>query len=325
MKKEYKILTAILTAIVVVPVAISTASYFFSGNFHYFNTYFEGNSFNSEHESIYIDSIEKIITPAQYSSTNNYQGGACYNNYYAMVANNFENILIYDLETNRLVCTVDNIDTAYHNTDYHCNTVAFGNEFYSETDRFPLLYVSMESPKVHSTLVFRIRKLAGFYGVDLVQTIEFPSSKDSGVYLPNSYIDYEEAAIYYAGYTNNSYNKADDNYLKYYKFQLPSLEEKTVKLNLSNSLDIFTLPSETATQGGFISHGYLYQTFAFKSKPMFRIADLENHTVIHEQSLGETTGYYDEFENIATYNGRLYGFGIKSFRIVEYSYIVTSK
>ena len=67
---------------------------------------------------------------------------------------------------------------------------------------------------------------------------------------------------------------------------MPSYREEYVELHTDNPIDTFELPSETATQGGFISHSHLYQTFSFNSKdnplrmPVMRVVDLKNKKII---------------------------------------------
>ncbi|MCR5505769.1 MAG: hypothetical protein K6F07_02100, partial [Bacilli bacterium] len=70
---------------------------------------------------------------------------------------------------------------------------------------------------------------------------------------------------------------------------------------------------------GFISDGYLYQSFAFHDDPIMRIVDLNNFTVLYEDHVGPY-GYYDEYENIGTYNNRIYAFGIKALSVFEFKF-----
>ena len=120
----------------------------------------------------------------------------------------------------------------------------------------------------------------------------------------------------------------EDNVLKYYRFYLPDYRIPNVDLYVDEAIDSFELSSLTATQGGFVSGGYLFQTFSFHSStnllraPKMRVVDLNKHEVVKQyDDLGKEFGHYDEFENIAICSdGKIYGHGQKEFKIYEFSY-----
>ena len=153
------------------------------------------------------------------------------------------------------------------------------------------------------------------------------SKEEDTVYYPNAYYDYEFHLVYWAGYTENSYMKSDTNKLKFYSFVLPDYREENVECSTEDSFEPFELPSETATQGGFISKGYLYQTFSFASKtdplrtPKMRVVDIKEHTIIKDyQNLGESFGVYEEFEHVAiSKEGRLLSLG-NPLHLYEFEY-----
>ena len=254
----------------------------------------------------------------------NYQGGTCYENYYFLCSNNFDTILIYDIETFKLKGVIYTNQT---NVDYHCNTCFFGSDFYSASDPFPILYISMENEATRATIGYRITTEDG-YQIEEVTRLNFIGDPNNKVYYPNSYYDHTSKILYYVGYTQKSYMKSDDNKLRYYCFFMPDYRYKKVDLKIENSFESFELPSETATQGGFISDGYLYETFSFHEKdnplktPKMRVVDLNNHMIIKDyQNLGETYGVYDEFENIAiARNGTLVAHGNIGFNLYEFHY-----
>lgn len=286
------------------------------------NGVFEGYSMPKQEDKFVLQGVRRLFRIANYSSQNNYQGGAFYKHYYALVANDLENIVIYDMNDFSVDVVIDDTD---ENTLHHCNNISFGNTFYSPKDKYPLLYISMENAKIHATNVYRIYRSGNQLLTSKVQEIIFPSSDECSVYFPNSYVDQKMNKLYYAGYTTNSSKKSDDNKLQFFRFALPkapienNIDNRTIKLNLDDAEDTFQIESETATQGGFIANNHLYQTYGFKESAKFRITDLLEHYVTYEVELGPL-GYYDEFENVATYNERLYAFGIKSLSIFEFSY-----
>ena len=315
----------IVSLLIIIPSLVALVRYAFTIEYNYHNYYYDGEELDVDDASFEITAIKKIGKVSQASDNYSYQGAACYENYYAVTLDCFQSILIYDTTDMKLVHTVH---TNTYDVTYHCNQIFFGPYFYNVRDKFPLLYVSMEHKDVHSTLVYRIYSQAGEYYTELVQQIvlEFANEEDT-IYYPNSYFDFEDYSIYYGGYTENSYMKSDTNKLKYYQFPLPDYREEIEYLNTDNPLRTFVLDSETATQGGFISHHHLYQTFSFGKKddplrtPKMRVVDLDNEKIIKDyQNLGEQFGAYEEFEHLAiSKNGRLISLG-NPFYLYEFEY-----
>ncbi len=310
---------------VLLPTSIYFFRYLFSTEHYYFNLDYHGERVNVDPHTFELLEIDPMFKIMDISSFSNYQGGACYQNYYALCSNNFECILIYNMTTKKVE---HQIFTGMTDTEFHCNTCFFGPTFYSSRDKFPLLYISMENASVESTMVYRIDQNATKNQITKIQELHFNVDQGDKVYLPNSYYDYESGLLYYSGYTKNSYMQSEDNILRYYTFQLPDHRIEYVELNTSEALDTFDLPSETATQGGFISDGFLYQTFSFNSStefhkaPKFRLVDLKEKKIIYQvDDLGKLNGIYDEFENVAICSdGHIYGFGVKTLRMYDFIY-----
>ena len=331
MKKQHKFLRwltsfpTIISLCIIIPSLVFVTRYIFTAEYYYHNYYYEGETLDVDDTSFELTGIKNIGKVSQSSTNYSYQGGACYQNYYAVCLDNFQAILIYDSTNMKLVHTVN---TGSFNTSWHCNQIFFGPYFYQIRDKFPLLYVSMEHPDVHATMVFRIYQQAGEFYAEKVQEIylSFENPEDT-IYFPNSYYDYEDGSLYYAGYTENSYMKSDTNKLKFYQFPLPDYREDEEYLGTGNPLSTFELPSETATQGGFISHHHLYQTFSFGKKddplrtPKMRVVDLENRKIIKDyQNLGEQFGAYEEFEHVAINSeGKMLSLG-NPFNLYEFEY-----
>ena len=310
--------------VILVPVVVYTFSFLINDEFTYRNLTYDGVDFDVNVDEFSVTNIKPLLQIMDISSFGNYQGGTCYKDYYVLCSNNFECILIYDMNTSKVE---HSIFTNQTNTDYHCNTCFFGPDFYTSTDKFPILYISMENEGIETTYGYRLTLNGGVYSINQVQELHFVCDTTDKLYFPNSYFDYETNRLIYSGYTQNSYMKSDDNYLRYYSFSFPDYRLADFDLKVSDALETFDLPSETATQGGFVSHGYLYQTFSFNSqddplrKPKMRIVDLKEKQIKYDcQDLGQY-GVYDEFENIAAnQNGHLYGFGVKSLKIYDFEY-----
>lgn len=319
--KKYPV---ILVASLVIPSSISIGQYIFTWEGAFHNDYYQGEELKVDDSKFEITGIKHIGKVSQSSSNFSYQGAACYKDKYVVCLDGLEAIQIYDSNNMKLLHHIDGT----FNKEWHCNQAFFGDQYYKITDEYPLLYVSMEHKNVHSTIAFRIYTKGGTYHLEEIQTINlvFDYEEDT-IYYPNSYYDFDDGLIYYGGYTENSYMRSDTNKLKYYSFPMPSYREEYYEVHTDNSIDTFTLPSETATQGGFISHHHLYQTFSFGSKtdplkaPVMRVVDLRNKTIIKEyKNLGEQFGVYTEFEHLALNDkGRIISLG-NPFDIYEFEY-----
>ena len=308
-----------------VPSMTALASFMVANTDQHYNFFFDGQKMDIDHEKFELTGIKQVAKVMQTSTGFSYQGAACYQNYYVVCCDNFESILVYDTNTMKVAHT---INTGINDTTWHCNQIFFGNDFYASRDKFPLLYVSMENPGICSTMVFRIFKQGDAYYAKQIQELHLEFNKEEDkIYYPNSYYDFDTGLIYYGGYTKNTYMKESDTYLKYYTFFLPDYRFEYVELNTADSEGTFTLPSETATQGGFIADGYLYQTFSFNSKteplraPKMRVVNLAKREIIRDyQNLGEQFGAYEEFEHVALTNeGKMLSLG-NPFNIYEFEY-----
>ena len=320
----FKKYSTILVCAILIPSLITIGQYLFANDNEYHNDYYQGERLDIDDSKFELTGIKKIGKVSQSSSNYSYQGAACYEDKYVVCLDGLEAIQIYDSNSMKLL---HHIDGAF-NREWHCNQAFFGDQYYKMSDEYPLFYISMEHKNVHSTIAFRIYKRGGVYHIEEVQTIKlvFDVEEDT-LYYPNSYYDFDEGLIYYSGYTESNYMRSDSNKLKYYSFPMPSYKEEYYEFHTSNPIDSFFLPSETATQGGFISHSHLYQTFSFGSKtdplraPVMRVVDLKNKTIIKEyNNLGEQFGVYTEFEHLAVNDkGKLISLG-NPFDIYEFEY-----
>ena len=331
MKKPNKFLRfftkypVIITAVILIPALATTGSLLFHFDDFHYNVDYDGERLDINESTFELTGIKHVAKVTQYSSNFSYQGGACYQNYYCVVLDCFEKVIIYNTDTMKIENTV-NTDT--NDSYWHCNQIFFGPSFYSSRDKYPLLYVSMEHAEIHAMEVFRLRKMGDAYYAERIQelTLEFSKEEDV-IYYPNAYYDYDSDMIYYGGYTEKSYMKSDSNKLKFYTFPLPDYRLESYPLCTEDAEETFVLPSETASQGGFISNHHLYHTFAFGSKtdplktPKMRIVDLEEKKIIKDyQNLGELFGVYEEFEHVAiNSNGKMFSLG-NPYNIYEFEY-----
>lgn len=325
-KEFFKKYPVIITLAVILPVSIYTLAYFVRTETYYYHYYYDGEYYQIDAEEFKLTGIKKVANVYQAASAFSYQGGACYEEYYAVVTDNFEAVIVYNTKENMKVEHV--IDTNISNTYWHCNQMFFGPDYFSVHDKFPILYISMEHPDVNALMGFRIYQLGGEYFIKKISqfTLYFDDGKGP-IYYPNAYYDFESKLLYYVGYTKKSYYQEADNYLRYYAFTMPDYRTEMDGWFTSQAEETFELPSETACQGGCILDHYLYQTFSFASKtdpikaPKMKVIDLVNHEIVYDnQNLGAEFGVYQEFEHVAiNSDGKMYSLG-NPFNIYEFTW-----
>ena len=195
-----------------------------------------GNSGPEEDDTIL--EYEDIIPPEIIKSAN-VQGGDCWGDYFFQFGTNTSRIRVYDLALKTYVQNV----YLYNNQkgfvpNCHCNTVAFGTEFYDAEDLFPLIYVSTGYGVDGYTgaLVYRITKdYRGLFSVSLVQTIKFPDMKTSWTeFIPAG----EYAYLCYPGERIA------------YKVEMPKLKDgELVFINPSMALEVYQFPPRPTWMG----------------------------------------------------------------------------
>ncbi len=241
-------------------------------------------------------SAEKIFSLTHKTPTS-YQGAACYGKYLFQFSDHMGNVGVYDLEKRALLSVID----LKSNPLYHCNNANFGKKGEEE---FPLLYVSMENIDAHCALVFRVERKGEEFSLTKVQTIVYPDPRKAGVYYPNCMVDGENGFLYVMGYTQNSYNKSKNNFIKVTRFPLPVINDPIVELS-GDGLDSFLLPSVTATQGGLVVDGNIYQTYGFDGSSSFRVIDPEKKCFSACVQLPRHR-FTSEPESLVFYNGNFY-------------------
>ncbi len=230
-----------------------------------------------------------------------YQGAAAYGKYFFQFSDHMENVGVYDIDQGSLLC----VRSWDMNELYHCNNVNFGVKKYAEEDEFPLLYVSMENIDAHCALVLRVARDGNDFTFTRVQTLVYPDPKESGVYYPNCMIDGENDRVYIMGYTEYSYKKSKSNHIRVTEFALPDYRLATAELKTEEALSSFELDSVTATQGGLVKNGKIYQVYGFKNDITFRILDPKKQCYTAVVKLPKHK-FKREPEGLAEYNGDFY-------------------
>lgn len=178
----------------------------------------------------------------------------------------------------------------------HCNSVAFGNEFYSENDIFPLLYCNVynnyanaENKMKGATCVYRLQKTGDEFSATLVQIIEIGFTDDT-IWRSENATDVRpygncaldcDASIYYA-FTMRD----EDKVTRYFAFDLPKLADgeydevlgvNRVTLEKSHIKDSFDCEYHRFMQGACCHKGIIYSVEGFTNSetnpPAIRVID----------------------------------------------------
>ena len=199
---------------------------------------------------------------------NGCQDGAVYNKK-VFLFNNSGNCNVYDVETKTKIgsFTVDKVGVL----NPHANSVCFGNEFYAEGDKYPLLYVNIYNnywegyadKKEGTCCVYRITEENGVFGCKLVQVIKIGFTDDYNLW--NSAED--NGYPYYLPYGNFVVDTDGD---KLWAFVLRNGEEQTRFLS-------FDLPE---IGDGVYSETYGCNLVTLESTDIIKMFDTEHLIVI---------------------------------------------
>ena len=233
------------------------------------------------------------------------QGSCVYGNTLFVACNTMSKIVMYDLVLKNKIGEIvfSPVPT------YHCNTINFGKQKYSESDAYPLLYVSMENIAEHKLIVLHITDSDGTYNAEVVQTITYPNPTESLQYYPNATVDNENQCIYVIGYIKDSYLEDNSNALRIRKWKLPSLSDGNVTLEIANSLKTFEIPALNCTQGSLVYNGNILQCYGAQwagdgSIYLGMISPGEQNMVTKIKM--SDIGYTTEPESVFIWNGELY-------------------
>lgn len=176
----------------------------------------------------------------------------------------------------------------------HSNSVAFGVEYFSENDEFPLLYSNIynnyakEEKKLKGVCcVYRLQRSGNEFKTTLVQLIEIGFTEDVSLWKAseekdgarpygNFAIDAENG-IYYAFVMRN-----EERGTPYFVFDLPKLSDgeldgtygvKKVILTHADIKKTFVCPEHHYIQGACCHGGLIYSLEGFRNTPALRIID----------------------------------------------------
>lgn len=272
---------------------------------------------DASREYAYSGAKIEIVPTLRYSkiagiSTGYTQGGACYGNYLFQFhsqnqgSTSNQGCSVVDLTTGVTVQFISlGADSLKHN-----NNASFGPQKYSDSDEFPLLYVSQENANARNCLVYRITGNVGEFTLSLIQTIVFPPVSEWSATYPNSCVG-DDGYLYIVG------SKPSNTY-ELLKYQLPAPTSQSVSLEYAQKLSVVPFTCPLNQQGFMVYDGKLYFTCGSASgSEMYVISAQtgETNSIVNFNSLGlnyepEAVYLYNNYLHITfnTGGGTIYKF-----------------
>ena len=249
------------------------------------------------------------------------QSAACHGDYLVLVSKQVSKMALYNLKSKKMLCKrelVPWVEMRGKTDVFHANNSSFGMQRFSDSDPFPLLYVShRENNDKRGVLqVYRVIPLKSqsdktdfdSLSVSLAQTIYYPKMTDQNALgSPWTVIDQENNWMY--TYSRNNRGKASNKGVcRISKFRIPPVgESDEVYLNDEDILDSYEVDFKVPlSQGACIYEGKMYiaQGVSPKKYIWLRIIDLEKKELVKNIDLKEA-GFPTEPEGCFVYDGYL--------------------
>ena len=182
----------------------------------------------------------------------------------------------------------------------HSNTICFGKDCYSKTDKYPLLYVSQwYVNSENGVLVFRIFNEEGKYDLQFLQLIRFDTSLTGNVGQgPIDWVvDTDHGELYSLAYSlagEDSYMVTEDNATVITRCRLPNFTEgKEVILKNEDIKDRYELEVFQYSQDKAYHNGHIYALAGYYVAPesiSLRDIDLTKRKIVSKIDLSEYGG-----------------------------------
>ena len=220
------------------------------------------------------------------SSKNTTQGFAIYDKYLFNCHHTNDVIDVFDLETKKAVASI----VLEPETIVHCNNVNFGSEFYSENDKFPLLYIQQRGYACKLNVYRIICEDDSILSVMKVQTISFESCS----WCINT-IDNKKNLLYAIyGYKGNNYISS---------FRMPSSAEGDLNIHPREAYKTYYCPYTKVGQDTAFDDKYLYVACGYgKEGELWQINMEEKVAKVTDLTKYKFTG---EPEGIDIYKGSI--------------------
>lgn len=208
-------------------------------------------------------SVQKIAD-LQGVQKQGYQGMAIWGDYVVSLQNTGQ-ATIYNLRSGSLQ-PVRQFPLASHTPENHANVAFFGNERYSKSDEFPLLYVSQCSKKQYKGMkdVCFVERISLTEPPKLVQTIVLDDKDGLFGYALQWMIDSKRNLL--IGYGNTVENMGKGNRWRTITFPMPKLSDgPLVRLNPRDALENYCIqdidprfPSNHIGQGACVAGDQMF-------------------------------------------------------------------
>lgn len=236
------------------------------------------------------------------------QGGVIYNGYIFQFYKTAK-FKVFNLETSQVIGIFDlaNNDTITP----HCNSVFFGTEKYSESDEYPILYVNAYNntnlPK-GTCYGYRLVNNNGVFETTLIQTITIGFTNDTLWISGNDTRPYGNFVLDTDINCLYAYTLRDtDNVTRFFKFDMPSISNSNVTLNVSDIKEYFDIPYCKLIQDSCYLNGKIYLIHGNSSSNnmgYMKVIDLFSKSIVSEINTSEIEE--SEPELIDIYKGNLY-------------------
>ena len=210
---------------------------------------------NDNPSHIEITKLFKLSSISHYYA----QGFAIYDKYLFNCHHSNDIIDVFDLETQKSI--------AYLHLEpdmiIHCNNVNFGSEFYSENDRFPILYIQQRGYACKLNAYRIICSGDTFLTAEKVQTIYFGPCKSciNAIDTRNN--------LLYALYDYNGKNFISS-------FQMPSVHAGDITINLQSAYKSYYSPYTKICQDTAFDDKFLYILCGYNNEGELWIIDMDN-------------------------------------------------
>lgn len=189
----------------------------------------------------------------------------------------------------------------------HCNSVSFGNDYFSEDDECPALYCNVynnyrdsEDKRFGTCCVYRV---IGSRCV-LKQIIKVGFVDDPNLWSsPDGYRPFGNFIVNTSDHTLYIYTIIDSSKtVRFFKVNLPMLDSgvydskfdcNVVTINKSDIIKQFDIPFYNAIQGGCFYKGHIISLEGFNGNGKIRIINCESGELVSEFNVSD---YFSEYE-----------------------------
>lgn len=246
------------------------------------------------------------------------QSMACYDKYLILISDRLYRITLFDMNKKEIL----HVETNNNYRDisfFHCNQCCFSNNKFSNTDVFPVLYVSQQSNDEKRCLLVGLRIESDrdeggeikTFTAKVAQIIYFPSYTDQNALgNVNAVIDTtSNKLITYS--RNNNPNSPDYLKCRITEFDMPSLSQDTIRLENKDILNSYTIDCSAWYMQGAAIHDrkvFIAQGAPSQHNICIQVVDLDKKRLQQTYDLRKMNVGWEP-EGCAFYRHSLYVYG----------------